>query len=370
MSSKRDYYHVLGVAKDASAADIKKAYRKVALKYHPDRNPDNKEAEEKFKEATEAYEVLSDTEKRRNYDTFGHNAPGAGGGAEGFGQGFGGFNDFFESFFRHAQQGGQPRRRAGIDPQHGHDLGHTITISLKEALLGTKKDIKVYHYVSCQSCNATGCEKGSKPEACHTCQATGQVYSRRGMVAYSEPCGSCNGEGYRITQPCGSCRGQSRMQKYETLSVSIPAGVHNQADLRILGKGDAGMYGGSPGHLFIKVVVTEEASFYRRKNDLVGSLSLTYPQLVLGCQLEVESIDGSRHTIKIPKGCPVGREISVAGKGFVDLKTKRRGNLVFVTNCEIPQKISSDAKEALLSYDKAVSHHESGLKRFFKRFLG
>ena len=372
MSSKRDYYDILGVGKDAQAGDIKKAYRKVALKYHPDRNPDNKDAEEKFKEASEAYEVLSDADKRQQYDNFGHaGVNGAGGG--GYQQHTGDFSEFgdiFGSFFRYAQQQAQQPKKQGIMPKHGHDLGHEVTISLKDALLGIKKDIRVYHYVPCADCKHTGCAASSKPEACGPCKGAGQRYVQQGMFAYTENCTACNGEGYKITNPCSTCRGQSRMQKYETLSVTIPAGVYDQADLRITGKGDAGMYGGRSGSLFIKVNVTPSDSFHRVKNDLVGSLKLTYPQLVLGCQIEVESIDGSRHTIRVPRGCPIGKEITIAEKGFPDIKTKRRGRLVFVTSCDIPKKISKEAKEALMEYNKAVQHEESGIISFFKRFLG
>lgn len=370
--SKRDYYDVLGVSKSADTAEIKKAYRKLAMKYHPDRNPDNKQAEEKFKEATEAYEVLVDADKRGKYDQFGHAGMNAGSDFHNFsdmGDIFSNFGDIFGSMFG---QGPQQRRRAtGPTAQRGHDLGQKITLSLKESFEGIKKEVRIYHYVPCDSCSHTGCQPGTKPTVCSTCQGSGQTSVQQGFFAFSQPCRTCSGEGFKITSPCQSCRGQSRTQKYETLTVTVPAGIFDGADLRVSGKGDAGVFGGPAGDLFLQITVKTEKNFRRRGDDLVCDLDLSYPQLVLGAHLEIETITGEKQAVKIPKGCPVGEEILIPGKGFQKIRGYGSGNLVFITRCVIPKKVSADGKEALLSYNKIIEKEgkNSGLFGFFKRFL-
>lgn len=372
--SKRDYYDVLGVNKSASEAEIKKAYRKLAMKYHPDRNPGDKKAESSFKEATEAYEVLSDKNKRGKYDQFGHAGINAGADYQNFSDAhdiFSNFGDIFSNIFTGG--GGQQRRaRSGPTPQQGHDLAYEMSISLKEAYTGCKKEIRIYHYTSCKTCSATGCNPGTKPTACSTCGGSGQQTAQQGFFAFSQPCRSCNGNGFSISDPCKDCRGQSRTQQYEKLTVSIPAGIYHNADLRVAGKGDAGTFGGPAGNLYVKVTVATHESFARRGDDLVGTLNLTYTQLVLGSQLEVESLDDTKHTLKVPKGCAVGHEIVIPGKGFKKLRGYGAGNLIFLTQCTVPKKISAQAKEALLAFDTLVDHEQSsgGLRGFFKKFLG
>lgn len=375
----KDFYATLGVARDASQDDIKKAYRKLAMKYHPDRNPDNKEAEAKFKEATQAYETLSDTQKRRQYDQFGHTdqAQGFGGGGQGF-QGsdvnmddiLRGFGDIFGDVFGQ----GHAKRRSGPEPKRGHDLQHTIEISLKDAFLGTKRDVAYYHFAECQTCHGTGCAKGTKPTTCSQCKGTGQVTFQQGFFMYSQPCGTCRGLGYQIPSPCTSCGGQSRVQIYDKFTVSIPRGIYNDAELKIAQKGDAGVYGGPAGDLLLRVTVAPDKTFSRTEDDLVCTLSLTYPQLVFGSQIEVESIDGSRHTVKIPKGCPIGERIIIKGEGFYKLRGNTRGNLVIVTQCNIPTKLDTTAKEALNAYSDAIGTEpkkaDNSISSFFKKFLG
>lgn len=375
--SKRDYYEILGVSKSASASEIKKSYRKLAMKHHPDRNPGDKKAEAAFKEATEAYEILSNEQKRARYDQYGHAGMNAGSDYHRYSDVndiFSNFGDIFEHIFRGGggPGGHQQQRRSGPVPQQGHDLAYDMSIDLADAFNGCKKEIRIYHYVSCNTCKASGCKPGTRPSACTTCGGSGQSTVQQGFFAFSQPCRSCSGNGFSITDPCSDCRGQSRTQQYDKLSVTIPAGIFHGADLRIAGKGDAGTFGGPAGDLYIKTTVKPHDDFTRRGDDLVGTLRLTYPQLVLGSQLEVESVDGSKQSVKVPKGCTVGHEIVIPGKGFAQLRGRGAGNLVFVTTCRIPKKISAEAKKALLEYDKIVEHDESGagLFGFFKKFLG
>jgi molecular chaperone DnaJ len=377
---KRDYYEILGVSKTAPADEIKKAYRKLALQFHPDRNPDNKEAENKFKEAAEAYEVLSDVEKRKRYDQFGHQ--GMHGGAD-FHQNqdindiFENFGDIFENLFGTGGGAGFNKKRSTKGepaPQRGHDLSQKLSISLKEALLGCKKELKIYHFTVCEGCNGSGCSTGAKAKMCAECHGQGQVHYRQGFFAYSQPCTSCHGQGFLIPNPCKECRGQTRIQKHDKLSINIPAGIYDAAELRLTGKGDAGIFGGPAGDLYIIVQIQADAAYTRRELDLVTTINLTYPQLVLGCQIEVKTLDDTVETIKIPKGCQVGKEIKVTGKGFANLHGKGRGNLIFVTQCDIPTSLSEDSKQALLGYAEKLgntsSNSDGGITGFFKKFLG
>ena len=378
--AQRDYYEILGVSRDASQEEIKKAYRKLAMKYHPDKNPNDKQAEEKFKEAAEAYEVLSDEQKRKQYDQFGH-AAGAGqaGGAGGF-QGFSNMDDIFESFgdifgdiFGAAGQ--KRKRKSGPTAKRGHDLAHHMSITLKEAFLGTKKDITYYHFVPCETCNASGTESGKKPQSCPDCHGLGQLQYRHGIFAYAQTCTRCYGEGFIISDPCRTCNGQSRVQKYDTISVNIPKGIFDGAELRVPEKGDAGIYGGSRGDLIIRVHVMEDKKFTRSGDDLECTVALTYPQLVFGAQVEIENIDGTKETFKVPKGTPVGKRISISGKGFPKIRGKGRGNLVVTTTCEIPSSLNKDAEETLRTYSEHIgtetnSKQDGTIKGFFKKFLG
>lgn len=375
--AKRDYYDILGVSKTASADELKKAYRALAMKHHPDRNPGNKEAEDKFKEAAEAYEVLSDAKKRANYDQFGH----AGAQQGGFGgqHQYSDVNDIFENFgdiFGSMFGNAGPQRRSkktGPTPQRGHDLAQELTISFKESFMGCKKDVGVYRFVVCDTCSGSGCKAGTKPNLCSQCKGSGQEIHRQGFFSFAQACSGCNGQGFSIPSPCSNCSGQSRVQKHERLSVNIPAGIYSGAELRIAGKGDAGVFGGEAGDLFATVSVTNDDRFSRREYDLVTTLYLTYPQLVLGAQLEIESVDGSKEAIKISAGCPVGKEIVIAGKGFPFIQGRGRGNLVIITQCEIPTKLDAETKKFLTeNADKFTNagKKDRGITGFFKKFLG
>ena len=372
--SKRDYYETLGVSKDASKSEVKKAYRKLAIKYHPDRNPDNQEAEDKFKEATEAYEVLSNDSKKQKYDQFGHS--GMHGGSDyhqysNMGDIFSQFGDVFSDLFGGGRQ--QPQR-TGPTPARGHDLTQSITISLRDSFLGLKKEIRIYRYERCETCGSTGSKPGTKPTVCSTCQGSGQVAYQQGFFSFARPCSACNGQGFKIDSPCPTCKGQSRKQKREKLSVKIPAGIYDRAELRISHKGDAGIYGGSTGDLYITIHIEPDTKFFRRNDDLVTRLNLTYPQLVLGCQVEIENIAETKETLKIPKGCPVDKEILIPGKGFPKLSGYGAGNLIIITQCNIPRKLNAETKKSLLDYAEKLgnqgSSSDGGITGFFKKFLG
>jgi molecular chaperone DnaJ len=376
--SKRDYYEILGVERSASADEIKKAYRKLALKYHPDRNPDNKEAEAQFKEAAEAYEILSDQTKRQRYDQFGHGGVHSGSDYHQYANAeeiFEHFGDIFGSIFG---GGGGPhqrqrRRKAGPSPQRGHDLHQEITISLKEAFTGSKQEIGVYRYQSCTDCSATGSAPGSSPETCGDCQGQGQVFVQQGFFSYGQTCSRCHGEGFVIKKPCSTCRGQSRIQRHERLSVTIPAGIYDGAQLRLGEKGDAGIYKGQAGDLFLRMHIQPDQRFTRREKDLVTTLSLSYPQMVLGAKVTLNSIDGSEKEIVISAGTQVGHEIKLAHQGFPALGKGSTGSLIVIVTCDIPKKPSANLKKILKDLAEEVGTpgaHTSSLGSFFRSFLG
>ena len=378
--SKRDYYEILGLSKSASASDIKSAYRKLALKYHPDRNPDNKEAEEKFKEAAEAYEILSNQEKRSQYDQFGHARMGGNGGFDGFGQGmnmddiFSNFGDMFNDMFG-GNGNTKKKRKTGPTAQRGQDRQIEISVTLKEAFEGIKKEISYYRLFSCDDCKGSGSRDNSKTSACSKCKGTGQTKYQQGFFMFSQSCSACGGEGFVISNPCKTCSGQSRKQKLDEFSLTIPKGIFNGADLRVQGKGDAGVFGGPAGELFVRINVLPDKKFKRIGNDLECEVYLTYPQLVFGSQIEIENLNGAKENIKIPKSTQVDERIIVKGQGFPILKSANRGNLVLIAKCDIPKNLSSKAKETLRNYSDEIGteiddNGNGGIGGFFKKFLG
>jgi molecular chaperone DnaJ len=377
-NQKRDYYEVLGVTKSATAEEIKAAYRKLAMKYHPDRNPDNKEAEEKFKEAAEAYEVLSDAQKRKQYDQFGHAGAQMGGG-QGF-NGFGNMEDIFENFgdifgdLFGQQQQQRRSKKTGPSPKRGHDLGKELSITLEESYTGVKKEFTYYHFVICDTCKGRGMPAGATAKQCDTCHGTGQQTYRQGFFAFNQACSACSGEGFIITDACKACRGASRVQQYETFSVNIPKGIYDGAELRVAGKGDAGVFGGDAGDLFIRISVVPDKKFKRVEDDLTCTVTVTYPQLVFGSQIEIENIDKSRETIKIPAGTQVNQKITLSGKGFPKIRGKSRGDLVVTVTCDVPKKLSSKAEQLLREFSEEIGTDVNGasgtIGGFFKKFLG
>ncbi len=374
--NKRDFYEVMGVPKTASTEEIKAAYRKLAMKYHPDRNPDNKEAEEKFKEAAEAYEVLSNPEKRKQYDQFGYQEAGGGYSSHDMNMNdiFKNFEDIFGDIFG-AQQGQRKRssKKAGPVPKRGHDLAKELSLTLEESFLGVSKEIKIYRFVVCDTCRGKGFPEDAVVSACPECQGSGQVGYRHGIFMYTQSCTACQGNGYKVSKVCSTCKGQSRVQQYDTFNVTIPKGIFNDAELRLAGKGDAGVFGGDAGDLLIHITILLHKKFTRVEDNLECSIALTYPQLVLGCQIEIENIDGSKEPIKIGRGTPVGERIVIPGKGFHKIRGKGRGNLVVITQCDIPKKLSSEAEESLKKYSEIIgtdtSHSEGAITSFFKKFL-
>ncbi len=342
----KDYYELLGVPRDASEADLKKAFRQLALKYHPDRNPEDKEAEEKFKEINEAYSCLSDTEKRANYDRFGT--------AEGIGAGFGayttGFGDIFEDLFGDffGTFTGQRRTRA----TRGSDLRYDLDISLMEAAFGTEKNIEVPKWENCAECRGTGSAPGKGPVTCSQCRGTGHVRFQQGFFSISKTCGKCNGTGRIITDPCKACKGQGRVKRVKNVIVKIPAGVDTGSRLRISGEGDPGIYGGPSGDLFVVLNVEEHPFFKREGNEIFCEVPISFPQAALGAEIEVPTLDGTSK-IKIPHGTPSGRIFHIKGKGFTRVGGHVRGDQVVRVYVDVPRKLTPRQKELLEEFTQS-----------------
>ncbi len=361
--AKKDYYEVLGVSKTASAADIKKAYRRLAMKHHPDRNPDNKEAEELFKQVKEAYEVLSDEQKRAVYDQYGHEALNAqmGGGAGGFG-GFGaagGFSDIFGDVFEHIftggarQGGGQGRSRA----QQGNDLGYALELSLEQAAKGTTMEIQVPTLIACKTCSGSGAKKGSTPKTCTTCDGHGQVRIQQGFFSIQQTCPDCRGEGKIISDPCADCHGQGRVRDRKTLSAKIPAGVDNGDRIRLGGEGEAGFNGGPAGDLYIQITVKEHPIFKRNENDLLCEVPISFACAALGGEVEVPTLEG-KVSLKIPHETQSGKVFRLRGKGVKSVRGQGVGDLLCTVLVEIPVNLSQEQIELLKNFQESLENDE------------
>ena len=350
--AKRDYYEVLGVNRDASEQDIKRSYRRLAMKWHPDRNPDDADAETKFKEASEAAEVLLDTEKRAAYDQFGHAAVDGSAGAGGFGGGFGGgsFSSIFEDVFGDIfGGGGGGSRRAG--PNRGADLRYVLTLELEQAVKGCNPKIKVPTLVECVECLGSGAKKGTSPIDCVQCGGMGQVTARQGIFSIQQTCPRCRGQGKVISDPCIRCGGQGREQEQKTLSVKVPPGVDTGDRIRLAGQGESGSRGGPPGDLYVQVEVLEHEIFNRNGEHLYCDVPISFVDAALGGELEIPTLDG-RVNLKIPPETQTGKQFRLRGKG-VDVTQVRGGgvgDLYCRINVETPVNLSSRQKELLAEF--------------------
>ncbi len=367
--SKRDYYEVLGVDKDASAQELKKAYRRVAMKFHPDRNPDSVEAEEKFKEASEAYEVLSDSQKKAAYDQYGH--AGVEGAAGMGGQGFGGgnFSDIFSDVFGDIFGGGGGRG----GPTRGSDLRYTLEMSLEDAVKGTTTKIKVPTLVSCKTCGGSGAKPGTSPTTCTTCGGVGQVRMQQGFFSVQQTCPTCRGSGKIISDPCTVCHGQGRVEETKTLSVKVPAGVDTGDRIRLAGEGEAGADGGPSGDLYVQVSVREHEFFQRDGKNLYCEVPISIFEACLGGEIEVPTLDG-RVKLKVPAETQTGKLFRMRGKGVVPVRGGSAGDLLCRVTLETPVNLSKRQKELLeelkdsMKGKKHSPKQESwfeGMKNFF-----
>ena len=373
---KRDYYEVLGVSRGASEDEIKKAYKKMARKYHPDLNPGDKSAEEKFKEVNEAYEVLSDADKKARYDQYGHAGVDPNFGAGGFGGGFdGGFDfgdlgDIFGSFFGGGFGGG--RRTNPNAPQRGESIRMSIAISFEEAAFGCEKEVTVERYETCDTCHGSGCAPGTSPEVCPDCHGTGTVQVRRqtpmGVFATSAPCAKCGGKGRIIHQPCKDCRGSGMVRKKKTIQASIPAGIDNGQTISIRGQGNAGKNGGPAGDLLITITVRPHELFRREGTSVLCEAPITFTQAVLGAELEIPTIDGKvKYTL--PEGTQSGTTFRLKGKGIPSINGRGRGDQYVTVYIETPKNLNREQKEALRKFAETMGESEGEeSKKFFKKF--
>lgn len=366
--AKRDYYEVLGVAKGADAAAIKKAYRQKAKELHPDRNADNPDAEAQFKEANEAYEVLKDADKKAAYDRFGHAAfeNGMGGGGRGGQQGdfASAFSDVFDDLFGDFMGGGRGGgRRSGA--QRGNDLRYNLRINLEDAFAGLQKTITVPTAVGCTACNGTGAEGGSEPQTCPTCNGMGKVRAQQGFFTVERTCPTCNGMGQIIKDPCRVCGGAGRVEKEKSLSVNIPAGVETGTRIRLAGEGEAGMRGGPTGDLYIFIEVNDHALFERENTNLFCRVPVSIATAALGGEIEVPTIDGGRSRVKVPEGSQSGRQMRLRGKGMPALRGGQLGDMFIELAVETPVKLTSRQREILREFDKLSEENNPQGSSFF-----
>ena len=371
--NKRDYYEVLGVSKDAGEDEIKKAYRQLAKKYHPDMNPGDAEAEVKFKEVNEAYAVLSDSEKRSKYDRFGHAAfdPSSGGGGSGFG-GFGGFGadfdfgDIFSSFFG---GGGGGRGSRSNAPREGDDVAARVSISFDEAVFGCKKEINFARIEACGECSGSGAAKGSTPEVCQTCHGRGQVTVQKqtllGYMQTQQACSNCRGSGKIIKNPCSNCNGKGRIKINKKLEVKIPAGIDNMQNIILRGQGSAGYNGGSSGDLIIEVRVKEDKIFTREGTNVYCDIPISFAEATLGAEIDIPVLGGKTEKFKVPEGTQSGSSFTVRGKGIPHVNSGRRGDLIITVNIETPKNLSKEQKELLEKFSASLSESNTKTRQSF-----
>jgi len=367
LNGKKDYYEVLGVSRNASDQEIKSAYRKLALQHHPDRNPENQEAEEKFKEAAEAYSVLSDAQKRANYDRFGHAGVGAASGFGGFDPNvFSDFSDMLGDIFGFGDFFGGGRR-GGSRAQRGADLRYDLDMTFEEAAFGTTTKIKVPRHETCSECNGSGAQKGSGPTACPTCSGYGQVRFQQGFFSITRTCGQCHGTGQVIKNRCTVCHGEGRMVREKTLEIKIPAGVDNGSKLRISGEGDAGGGKGGPaGDLYVVLNVQEHEFFERREHDLYCHVPISFPQAALGTQVMIPTLEGDEEKLHIPAGTQTSSTFRIKGRGISKRGGSARGDLFVMVDIAVPTKLTREQKDLLT---KLASTIETENKPIQKKIL-
>ncbi|MDY0056807.1 MAG: molecular chaperone DnaJ [Methyloversatilis sp.] len=349
--AKKDFYDILGVNRDASDDEIKKAYRKLAMKYHPDRNPDSKEAEDKFKEAKEAYEILSDGQKRAAYDQYGHAGvdPNMGGGAGG-GQGFGGFGDAFGDIFGEifGNQGGRGGGRSGV--YRGADLRYNLEVSLEEAARGTDTRIRIPTMDDCGTCGGTGAKPGTKPVTCTTCNGMGQVRMQQGFFSIQQTCPKCHGTGKMVKDPCNDCHGAGRVKGSKTLQVKIPAGIDEGDRIRLAGEGERGQGGGPAGDLYVQIHIKPHTVFQREGDDLHCEMPIGFATAALGGEIEIPTLDGAAK-IKIPAETQSGKVFRLRGKGIKGVRSSYPGDLMCHVVVETPVNLTARQRELLKEFD-------------------
>ena len=366
--TKRDYYDVLGISKSASPDQIKSAYRKLAVKHHPDKNKGDKASEEKFKEASEAYHILSNTERKQNYDNFGHAAFENGGGGRG---GFGNFDfssnfsDIFEDFFGEGFGGGRRSRKSN---NRGSDLRYDLSISLNEAFSGKKQDIKFSTSEKCDICKGSGSKPGHSPSTCSMCGGQGQVRSSQGFFTVQQTCPQCSGSGEQITHPCTSCGGQGKKQASKRLSVTIPKGVDDGTRIRLAGKGEAGSRGAGSGDLYLFINVNSHDLFKRSDENLYFECPISIADAALGTTIEIPTIDGGKAKIKIPAGTQSGKQLRLKGKGMPYIRGSGYGDLYVQLNTEVPISLNKEQKELLEKF-RQIENEKSNpsIKKFFEK---
>ncbi|MBA1291010.1 MULTISPECIES: molecular chaperone DnaJ [Pseudomonas] len=372
--AKRDYYEVLGVERGASEADLKKAYRRLAMKHHPDRNPGDKASEESFKEANEAYEVLSDASKRAAYDQYGHAGvdPQMGGGGPGFGGA--NFSDIFGDVFSDFFGGGGGRGGGRGGAQRGSDLRYTLELDLEEAVRGTTVSIRVPTLVNCKVCDGSGAKKGSSPISCPTCAGIGQVRMQQGFFSVQQTCPRCHGQGKIISDPCEGCHGEGRVEEFKTLSVKVPPGVDTGDRIRLSGEGEAGTQGGPTGDLYVVINVREHSIFQRDGKNLYCEVPISFTDAALGGELEVPTLDG-RVKLKIPEGTQTGKQFRLRGKGVAPVRGGSPGDLLCRVAVETPVNLDRRQRELLEEFRASLEGNTTnspkasgwfeGMKRFF-----
>ena len=371
--SAKDYYEILGVSKGTEAAELKKAYRKLAMKYHPDQNPDNPEAEEKFKEINEAYDILKDEQKRAAYDRYGSSAfDGSMGGGPG-GGGSGAFSDIFEDMFGDFM-GGQGGGRGGRNgSMRGSDLQYTMEMTLEEAYRGKEAKIKIPVNDTCSTCKGSGSESGTASEDCVTCNGAGRVRQQQGFFTIERTCPTCQGEGSVIKNPCKKCGGGGRTKTSKTLKVKIPAGVETGRRIRLSGEGEAGVRGGSRGDLYVMINVKPHKLFQRDSNKLYCRVPITVTRAALGGEIEVPTIEGTRASVKVPEGTQTGQQFRLRGKGMSMVRSETRGDMYIEIFVETPVNLNKKQKDLLRDLDKSIDNgkaqgkHSPESNGFFKK---